>query len=205
MGNIQEELREKWKSGMKEALYNAVVKVMAADGLQGLTMDRITQEAGIGKGTIYNYFEDKKDLLRYVVSNSFEPLFAENERILSSAKPPSQKLQDYVYNTLSYFDKHRSFFRVLLDTELSRPRLDSEGRERLRKITSLISGVISEGINGGAFRPAPPVKLAEMLFFSCVSVTRGRLWREDYSPIEEDARLVIDVFFKGITKVGEEK
>lgn len=205
MGNIQEELREKWKSGMKEALQQAVVKVLAEDGLQGLTMDRITHEAGIGKGTIYNYFQDKQDLLRHVVQSSMEPLELENERILSSDMPPPDKLRSFVSHTLSYLDEHRNFFRVLLDPELTGPKMGAEGKNRHQELIALLSGVFERGINEGFFRPAHPIKLAEMLLLSCVSITRGRLLREDFGPIEEDAHLVIEVFFKGIIKAGGNK
>ena len=67
---------------MKEALHQAVVKILAEDGPQGLTMDRVTQEAGISKGTLYNYFKDKQELLQYVVQSSFEPMEQENEKII---------------------------------------------------------------------------------------------------------------------------
>ena len=205
MGNVQDELRKKWKSGMKEALHNAVVKVLAEDGLQGLTVDRITSAAGIGKGTVYNYFKDKSDLLQHVVRASMEPLEKEHAKLFASDLAPPQKLKTFVLVTLKFFDKNRAFFRVLLDQELSGPRMSRERKNHYRKLISNISGIFEDGIEGGFFRPAPPKKLAAMLMMSCASIARGRLWNEDFSPIEDDANLVIEVFFKGIGKGGCKK
>jgi AcrR family transcriptional regulator len=204
---MQEELHNKWKSLMKEALHQAVVKILAEDGPQGLTMDRVTQEAGISKGTLYNYFKDKQELLQYVVQSSFEPMEQENEKIFVSDLTPPQKLEEFAVRTLSYFDKHRDFFRVLLDPELSGTRMHPERKNRHQKLISKVSVVFEEGIKGGYFRPGPPMKLAAMFVMSCASMTMGRLrlWTEDQGPIEDDARLVINVFFSGVAKGGKKK
>lgn len=41
-------------------------------GLQSTSMSQIARRAGVGMGTIYNYFENKEDLVRRVVSLGFE-------------------------------------------------------------------------------------------------------------------------------------
>jgi AcrR family transcriptional regulator len=43
-------------------------KVFAADGYEGASMSRIAQEAGVSKGTLYNYFETKAHLFAGYVS-----------------------------------------------------------------------------------------------------------------------------------------
>jgi len=202
---MQEELRIKWKTMMKETLHQAVVKVLTEDGIQGLTMDRIAQAAGVSKGTLYIYFQDKQELMQYVVQSSLEPLEQEYEKLFASDLPPPAKLEAFARGSLGYFDKHRDFFRVLQDPELSGPRMHPERKNRHRRLITNVSGVFEDGIKGGFFRPGPPMKLAAMFVMSCGAITMERLWKEDRGPIEEDVKLVIETFYKGISKGGRRK
>jgi AcrR family transcriptional regulator len=200
-----EDRRSKWKAMMKEALHQAVVKVLAEDGLSGLTMDRITQMAGMSKGTLYNYFKDKQELLEYVVQSSLEPLEQGIDRILDSDLPPEQKLEQVVLHSMNYFEEHRDFFRIFQDPDLHqpKPKLDKERKSRHRKLVQRVSVVFEEGIRSGVFRPFPPLKLAAMFVMSVIAMNMGRIWTEERGPIEEEARMVTEVFFRGITVGGK--
>jgi AcrR family transcriptional regulator len=43
-------------------IVNGAAQVFAADGYEGASMSRIAMEAGVSKGTLYNYFTSKADL-----------------------------------------------------------------------------------------------------------------------------------------------
>lgn len=44
-------------------IYEATLKLVAKEGLAGLTMNKLAQEAGIGTGTLYVYFKGKEELI----------------------------------------------------------------------------------------------------------------------------------------------
>jgi len=46
-----------------DLIYDATLKLVAKEGLAGLTMSRIAKEAGIGTGTLYVYFKGKEELI----------------------------------------------------------------------------------------------------------------------------------------------
>mgnify|MGYP002623202679 CR=1 FL=1 len=56
-------LRDKQKEMVRNALIEAGMALFESQGLAETTIDQITQAAGVGKGTFYNYFETKEDLL----------------------------------------------------------------------------------------------------------------------------------------------
>ncbi len=203
MSMSAEDRHNKWKALMQESLHQAVVKVLAADGVTGLTMDRVTQEAGIAKGTLYNYFKDKQELLDYVVQSSLEPLEQGIDRILGSELQPEQKLEQVVLHSMSYFEEHRDFFRIFQDPEFHRPKLARYGQSRRRRLVQKVSEVFEAGIRSGRFRPLPALKLAAMFVMSVFAMTMGRIWMEERGPIEEEVRLVMEVFFRGIAAGGK--
>ncbi len=67
-------LVEQRKNLMKEGIYEAAVAVLIRDGLEATTMERVAEEAGVAKGSLYNYFENKTDLLEFVHERTIEPL-----------------------------------------------------------------------------------------------------------------------------------
>ncbi|HQN74252.1 MAG TPA: TetR/AcrR family transcriptional regulator, partial [bacterium] len=47
----------------KEKIVQAVMKIIAAEGMKGLTTRRICTEANVAKGTLYHHFQNMDDLL----------------------------------------------------------------------------------------------------------------------------------------------
>ena len=48
----------------KELIIEAAIKVFARDGLEKGKIADIAKEAGIGKGTVYEYFRSKNDIFK---------------------------------------------------------------------------------------------------------------------------------------------
>ena len=66
MPRLSEEKRAVLESMTRAALYEAAVGILQDEGLQGLTMERLAVSAGVAKGTVYNYFRDKKEIVFFV-------------------------------------------------------------------------------------------------------------------------------------------
>jgi AcrR family transcriptional regulator len=47
----------------RDTIQGAAQRVIARHGLAGASMSAIAEEAGVAKGTLYLYFEDRDDLL----------------------------------------------------------------------------------------------------------------------------------------------
>ena len=187
---------------MKEGLHQAVVKVLAEQGLAGLTMERVAKEAGIAKGTLYLYFQDKEELLQSAVQSSMAPLEQELDKILDSELSPNQKLEAIVQHSLSYFEAHRNFFRVFLNPEFTGPRMDREGKDRHRRLVAKVAQVFKEGVERDYFRPLPDLKAAGVFVMGCAAMIQARLWEETPPPLVEDVQLFLDIFFKGVAGEG---
>jgi AcrR family transcriptional regulator len=202
MVQLREERKSKWNSLMKEGLHQAVVKVLAEQGLAGLTMERVAKEAGIAKGTLYLYFQDKEELLQSAVQSSMEPLEQELDKILDSELSPNRKLEAIVQQSLSYFEANRNFFRVFLNPEFTGPRMNREGKDRHRRLVAKVAQVFKEGVERGHFRPLPDLKAAGVFVMGCAAMIQARLWEETPPPLVEDVQLFLNIFFKGVLEEG---
>src|SRR5579864_7487131 len=99
-----------WQSFKRQSIQQAVIQLMCRDGLESVTMDRVAQEAGIAKGTIYLHYRDKQELLDDVKDSSLEPMVAKMTDIFASDAPADRKLQTYSLRYLNYFDERRDLF-----------------------------------------------------------------------------------------------
>ena len=59
----QQSLRERKKDETRSRLLRTAIRLMSKEGFDALTVEAIAQAADVGKGTIYNYFRTKEDIV----------------------------------------------------------------------------------------------------------------------------------------------
>lgn len=190
--------KARWEQVMRDAIVQGVVQVLLHDGVDKLTMDRVAQRAGVAKGTLYSYFQDKKDLIEQALAAAFEPLSTRLEDIAAEEAPARDKLEAMIRTHLTYFEEHRETLRVLL---LERQRAWKRSRprgERWHAYAERVAEVLEAGVREGAFRPVPSRKVAGMLVDACISLITDRLFSEGPGALDDDIRLVAEVFLGGI-------
>ena len=58
--------REQGKLQRRERLYDAALALFRSQGYEATTVDQISRQAGLAKGTFFNYFPTKDAVLRYM-------------------------------------------------------------------------------------------------------------------------------------------
>jgi AcrR family transcriptional regulator len=188
-----------WDAFKRQGIQEAVATLMSREGIAGLTMEKVASEAGIAKGTLYLYFKSKEELIESVFQASIAPMYACLHAILDSHLPPDRKLEAALARQLGYFDEHRPLFRVLVyERDTSQARRKRHQSPRYRGYVAKLGETIQAGVRAGILRTADPLKVAAMLAESNIALIRQRLLDEHPAPAEDDARLLWEVFSKGI-------
>lgn len=183
----------------RQHIRDAVVRAITAVGVPGLTMDRVADEAGIAKGTLYRYFETKQDLIRETVEATLAPMLEELRALAADAAAPGERLQRMTLAHLRFFENNREFFRVLLH-ERSRAQV-RVGRARSGVYQALIetaANVVRDGIASGEFRALEANKLGAMVVDANIAVISHRLLADRPGPVEDDAELLSRVLMHGM-------
>ena len=81
------------KTKKKETIALACKAILLESDLDSLTVSRIAKEAGIGKGTFYEYFANKEELLFTLVSLLMQAYNEEQEKRLSRCMSTRDKLK----------------------------------------------------------------------------------------------------------------
>lgn len=183
----------------RKAIQEAVVSLVARTGTRKVTMDQVAAEAGLSKGCLYIHFRSKKELLESVKTARFKPLVDQLQEILNGSLTPNQKIESIVHRLFSYFDENRGLFRFLLEErEIAQSQVIRQKNSRYRNFVERIANVLDDGVATGLFRHMDSKKVASIFIEAMIAMTARRLLEETPGPLDEDARLLIQVLFRGI-------
>lgn len=200
LGVILSKLKVQRREPTRRAIRDAAVRLLSVHGPQALTMERVAREAGLAKGTLYLYFNDKKALLESMKEEALRPLREEMAELLNGSLPPREKLVKLVMRHVGYFDEHRDFLKVLL---WQRQIVESFAKRRqsdpYRSFVEQVASVINDGINSKAFRDVDAAKAAVMFVEADIALASQRLLASSSCDPERDARLLLDIFFNGVS------
>jgi AcrR family transcriptional regulator len=188
-----------WQEFKRQSIQAAVVRLMCREGLDSVTMERVAQEVGIAKGTVYLHYRDKQELLDSVKESSLEPLTAKLEQIFAGNAPAEKKLELYALRYLTYFDDNRDLFRILLyEREVTRVQGSRYRNDRYRKLLTSISKIVDDGIADASLREIDSRKVAAMFLDAVIAMVNQRLLADESAPVEDDAQLIAELFLRGL-------
>ena len=101
-----------WQDFKRQSIQEAVIQLMCREGLGSVTMERVAQEVGIAKGTVYLHYRDKQTLLEAVKDSALTPLMERLEQLFNSDLDPLRKLEAYSLRYLGYFDERRDLLAM---------------------------------------------------------------------------------------------
>lgn len=145
-------------------IVDAARAVFGARGLAGAHLDEIAERAGISKGTIYLYFDNKDALFRAVVEQTLGALesLARAERA-GTAESRLRALARDVWTYLRTPD-FQSVYRLVLGELHQFPELARFYSERVSgRVTNTLAAILEEGVSSGEFAPLDPAATARML------------------------------------------
>lgn len=144
------------ESKRRKQILDAARRVFLRKGYYETRMDDIASEASLSKGALYWYYDSKREVFLALYRAWFEEVFDLFPNLLSSDKNTCDKIYDLGIFTVQFLASEPEGFRGML--ELYIQALDDEISWMLlgdfyRKLISLISDTLSEGIKKGELRP----------------------------------------------------
>jgi AcrR family transcriptional regulator len=112
------ERRSRERSARRKVMIGAAIAVFGEKGFAEATMDEIAERAGFGKGTFYNYFDDKQALLAAAFEEAYDGLvalvvdyFRDTTR---AGRPVREVFHGFIAHLTAYFAEHHSVFVVMM-------------------------------------------------------------------------------------------
>jgi len=180
----------------------AARSLMEQKGLDSLTMEEIAQDAGVAKGTLYLYFQNKDELIQALLTQVGEAMARDLESVLAATEPPPDKLRRVVTLLLQYVEQERELFPVYL-RELARSKSSRETippflRKHEERTLGLLTRLFTEGIVSKQFINVNPRLLAYLLKGMGRAVGYYQMTGEHRDAIQEALPVVLKLLFSGI-------
>jgi AcrR family transcriptional regulator len=195
----------------RQAILDAAIAVFAERGFPAATMDEIAERAGLGKGTLYNYFDDKRHLLEAACDEANDGLVALAERFFADAArrgaPARAVFHGFIAALTSFFLTHHAAL-VVQAREALRLALEEGGDHRFLlvrqrdRLAAVMEGPLEEAMRRGELRRLPAREVANVIVGNVharlmdVACGAGRPSSDDLPG--ETAEFIATILFDGL-------
>ncbi len=167
-------------------------------GMKNITVAQVARTAGIGKGTVYEYFENKEDIIFEIINMHIENYHNEFLESIKDVKSTKEKVihffrfvLDGSEENMRMFNGYKQFLAIVLSEDNS--AMKSFNCSTTEFFTNQLRSFIQEGIDKGELIPES-IGLAEGLLIFEKGLAL-RLMSENEYDAKEDFEKFIDTIF----------
>ncbi len=196
------------KEQKKIEILQAAIHVFAEKGIQKSKMIDIAKKAGIGKGTIYEYFDSKENIFEEAFHIHFSQMEEQVVRIAGSNNDAVTKLKILVRSSLvGFFNKHGEFAGIMMDFWAEGIRQKDEkmlGIINLKEMYAMFRGVIADilqqGIDEDVFKNMNKFTIASVIIGSLDGLVLQWIIDRNAIDIEGVADELLSIIVTGLKK-----
>ena len=190
------------KAAKKEYILQAAMKVFAQQGFGKTKMIDIATEAGIGKGTIYEYFSSKDEIFSNAYTYFIQGLEQEFTKAITETEDPADKIIAIINATVEGIVASADFVAIMLDfwAEGIRNHNHDEMNQLLdmKKMYStyrtILVQIIEEGIAKGVFRKVDPISAASIIIGALDGIMLQWYMEPDLIEMDKITETLISMF-----------
>ncbi len=178
-------------------------KIFAYFGIKKTTVDEIARKAGIGKGTIYNYYKSKDELFTAVIKREEQELKKLILEEIKKTEDPKEQLKSFILTKLKHLYNLKNFYRI---TEEALYEVYPETETIIKGYYEFekkeLAKILKNGINKKIFKSVNIMKTVKIIMDVMHSLELFWLRNKDNTidKILKDAELLIDIFYEGLKK-----
>lgn len=165
-------------------------------GYKRVSMDEIAKEAGVVKSTIYQYFKDKDDLLKYFIYDEINKMKIMVEKIEKESKNSFEMIHKTIYELLMYRKNQQFIITMTKEAEDFHSTSLCESLKLIDKsILEYIENRLNTGIQKNVIRKCNTKVMAFVLFKAYVALAVDWEMENDYLD-EKEISENISLFLK---------
>jgi AcrR family transcriptional regulator len=136
---------------LKNALIEAGVQILSEEGIEGLSLRKVAQRAGVSHNAPYSHFPDKQSLIAAISTEGFKQLYSELDTAISAyPDAPRQQLREgawaYVQFALSNTDTFKLMFSGVLEKERDYPAFVEISHQTFGRVVDVVRACQETGV-----------------------------------------------------------
>lgn len=173
--NIEKDAMEEKRR--RQQLLDAGLKLFAQRGIENVKLQEIADEAGVGIATLYNYYQNKFNLVNAISANMWKTVWDENIRSNGAANIESfnayQRIEGYFDLIIMLYKEHpeilrfSSYYKTYINMENS---VKTEDNEHLT-VLAPISGIFHDFYEKARIDKSIRTDVDEKQLFTCLALT----------------------------------
>ncbi len=195
------------KEEKRRRIMEAAVDIFSGKLFHQVKMDEIASRAGVGKGTLYLYFQSKEELFRRSFQYAVDLYYFRLKEALEAEPSARKKLKKIVYLHVNLLQEHLKLIYLLVGQSMAPPMIFQEEVSRSRsKLLALLEEIIAQGMERGEFRPLDAGLAARAYLGGIVSFLHDSLHEgADMGDGTALSETFSDLYFRGFNLSGEQK
>jgi len=176
---------ERRKDARPQELLAAAIDLFVERGFAATRLEDVARRAGVSKGTLYLYFENKEELFKAVVRTSIVPVIGEAESSVAEFDGHSAELLRKVM--LDWWDhigvnKVSGIVKLVMAEANNFPELAKFYQDEvINRGTRMISSMLERGIARGEFRAINVTQTTQVLMAPMLMLVT---WKHSVGPCE---------------------
>ena len=179
---------ERRKDARPQELLAAAIDLFVERGFASTRLEDVARRAGVSKGTLYLYFENKEELFKAVVRNSIVPVIGDAESSVAEFDGHSAELLRSVM--MRWWDrignnKVSGIIKLVTAESGNFPELATFYQDEvINRGTRMISSMLERGIARGEFRQIDVAQVTHVLIAPMLMLVT---WKHSVGPCERES------------------
>ncbi len=191
----------------RERIKTAAAECLARFGYEKTTMEDIAGRVGLNKASLYYYYKNKEAIFTEVVIQEARQFLSALQDKIQTVSGSRNRIQTYLVERLRYYQQVVNLHQLSIETiNQVQPRFKALYATVLEREIDFIDRILQEGFQAGDIRSRASRRLArailtvaDALKHAACCQTENR-WPADidYTSVEAELRLVVDLIMDGI-------
>lgn len=187
------------REGKRELIMEAAIQVFSQKGYHQSKMEEIAVEAGIGKGTIYEYFPSKLQLLQEIMEQSFHLYDHSFLPEISQSLSLEEKIESLVKGHLKFCQDNKDLTRIIfLDTDVIDEDLRKWAWQKRVEKEQRLQQLFAAAVQSGEIKAVDPRLLTVVLGGILMSFWAPIVVGNWQVPAAAVAQQITDILMRGI-------
>ena len=207
-------VRTRRKEERPGEILDAAFEEFVQKGFSATRLEDVAARAGVTKGTIYVYFDNKEQVFDAMVRDILRPMAAMAQEFRSNPLHDSAGVEEFLRGYFDFFyksivsDRRAGEMLRLLIAESGRfPELvDEHYQNFVKPILDTLHEALVAGARAGTLRQSPAVQVPELLLAPALQLN---IWLLAYAgrmeiDLDQHLRATIDLILNGLLPRGDE-
>lgn len=182
----------------EKQILEAGINQFSKFGFKKTSIDDIAKAAGVGKGTVYNYFSSKEELFLRVANQHVERLESDFNGRLNQYQGTEDPLIIFFVLWFREIKSVKQRYGLTMENFLELHELfQRQNNDKVEAKKQDVIDLLKQGVKAGRYQPADHRQQADVLMSLSMQYTPKWLKMEDVA-MEKDIRSIIGLFLTGI-------